>query len=89
MPGTLGETDKIDAKGLAKLLHLDSLPTVWRPPGEIRDERELHHTRTQSSSSSRPSTPFGPGAPARHTLRVCTRGRDGLRFWAGVSLWGK
>ena len=45
MPGTFGKTDKLDAKGLAKLLHLDSLPTVWLPPGEIRDERELHRTR--------------------------------------------
>ena len=27
------------------LLHLGSLPAVWIPPGEIRDERELHRTR--------------------------------------------
>jgi len=45
VPGTFGKTDKLDAKGLAKLLHLESLPTVWLPPGEIRDERELHRTR--------------------------------------------
>lgn len=44
MPGT-GKTDKLDAKGLATLLHLGSLPTVWLPPHEIRDERELHRTR--------------------------------------------
>jgi transposase len=45
MMGHVNKTDKLDAKGLAKLLHLDSLPTVWLPPGEIRDERELHRTR--------------------------------------------
>jgi transposase len=45
MMGNVDKTDKLDAKGLAKLLHLDSLPTVWLPPGEIRDERELHRTR--------------------------------------------
>jgi len=45
MMGNVNKTDKLDAKGLAKLLHLDSLPTVWLPPGEIRDERELHRTR--------------------------------------------
>ncbi len=45
MPGTFGKTDKLDAKGLAKLLHLDSLPAVWLPPGKIRDERELHRAR--------------------------------------------
>ena len=45
MMGNVNKTDKLDAKGLARLLHLDSLPTVWLPPGEIRDERELHRTR--------------------------------------------
>ncbi len=45
MMGNVNKTDKLDAKGLAKLLHLETLPTVWLPPGEIRDERELHRTR--------------------------------------------
>jgi transposase len=45
MMGNVNKTDKLDAKGLAKLLHLESLPTVWLPPGEIRDKRELHRTR--------------------------------------------
>jgi transposase len=45
MMGNVNKTDKLDAKGLAKLLHLESLPTVWLPPAEIRDERELHRTR--------------------------------------------
>jgi transposase len=43
VPGT-GKTDKLDATGLATLIHLGSLPTVWLPPGEIRDERELYRT---------------------------------------------
>jgi transposase len=43
--GNINKTDKLDAKGLATLVHLGSLPTVWLPPGEIRDERELHRTR--------------------------------------------
>jgi transposase len=45
MMGNVNKTDKLDAKGLATLLHLGSLPTVWLPPHEIRDERELHRTR--------------------------------------------
>jgi transposase len=45
MMGNVNKTDKLDAKGLAKVLHLDSLPTVWLPSWEIRDERELHRTR--------------------------------------------
>ena len=43
--GNINKTDKLDAKGLATLVHLGSLPTVWLPPGETRDERELHRTR--------------------------------------------
>ena len=43
--GNINKTDKLDAKGLATLVHLGSLPTVWLPPSEIRDERELHRTR--------------------------------------------
>jgi transposase len=50
--GNINKTDKLDAKGLATLVHLGSLPTVWLPPGEIRDERELHRTRMQSSCTS-------------------------------------
>ena len=40
MMGNVNKTDKLDAKGLAKILHLESLSTLWLPPGEIRDERE-------------------------------------------------
>jgi len=45
MMGNVNKTDKLDAQGLATLLHLGSLPSVWLPPHEIRDERELHRTR--------------------------------------------
>src|SRR4030067_1112648 len=39
--GTFGKTDKLDADGLGLLLHNGTLPSVWIPPGEPRDEREL------------------------------------------------
>ena len=45
MMGNVNKTDKLDAKRLAMLLHPGSLPTVWIPPHDIRDERELHRTR--------------------------------------------
>jgi transposase len=45
MMGHVDKTDKLDAKGLAVLLHNGTLPTVWIAPGEVRDERELHRTR--------------------------------------------
>jgi transposase len=45
MMGHVNKTDKLDADGLALLLHNGTLPTVWIPPGEVRDERELPRTR--------------------------------------------
>jgi transposase len=45
MMGNVNKTDKLDAEGLATLLYLGKLPVVWLPPGETRDERELHRTR--------------------------------------------
>ena len=45
MMGNVNKTDKLDARGLAMLHHLRSLPVVWLPPHKVRDERELHRTR--------------------------------------------
>ena len=45
MMGNVNKTDKLDAEGLATLLHLGKLPTVWIPEAELRDERELLRTR--------------------------------------------
>jgi hypothetical protein len=41
VPGTFGKTDKLDAHGLAILLYLGKLPSVWIPPAVLRDQREL------------------------------------------------
>jgi hypothetical protein len=48
MMGNVHKTDKLDAQGLATLLYLGKLPSVWIPPAEVRDERELPRTRTPS-----------------------------------------
>ena len=48
MMGNVHETDKLDADGLATLLHNGTLPSVWIAPGSLRDERELPRTRTPS-----------------------------------------
>ena len=45
MLGSINKTDKLDARGLNKLQRTGTLPTVWIPPGEIRDNRELPRTR--------------------------------------------
>jgi transposase len=43
--GHLNKTDKLDAKGLALLNLNGSLPVVWIPPAELRDQRELSRMR--------------------------------------------
>lgn len=45
MMGMLNKTDKLDARGLNRLQRTGTLPTVWIPPGALRDQRELPRTR--------------------------------------------
>lgn len=45
MLGMVNKTDKLDARGLNRLQQTGTLPTVWIPPMEIRDKRELPRTR--------------------------------------------
>jgi transposase len=45
MLGSVNKTDKLDTRGLNKLQRAGTLPTVWIPPGELRDRRELPRTR--------------------------------------------
>jgi transposase len=44
--GQINKTDKLDAKGLVLLLRNGTLPSIWIPPGELRDQRELPRMRT-------------------------------------------
>ena len=39
------KTDKVDAKGLGILLRNGTLPEVWIPPADLRDQRELLRLR--------------------------------------------
>jgi len=43
--GLTNKTDKLDAIGLAILLRNGTLPEVWIPPSELRDQRELLRLR--------------------------------------------
>jgi transposase len=45
MMGQINKTDKLDAQGLARLLRNGTLPSVWIPPRELRDQRELPRLR--------------------------------------------
>ena len=43
--GNINKTDKLDARGLAILNLHGTLPEVWIPPAELRDQRELVRMR--------------------------------------------
>lgn len=45
MLGEINKTDKLDVRGLSRLQRVGTLPTVWIPPGELRDQRDLGRTR--------------------------------------------
>jgi len=45
MMGQINKTDKLDAAGLATLLRNGTLPEVWIPPSDLRDQRELPRMR--------------------------------------------
>ena len=45
MFGCINKTDKLDARGLNRLQRVGTIPTVWIPPAQIRDARELPRTR--------------------------------------------
>ena len=45
MMGNINKTDKLDARGLAIMARNGTLPAVWIPPGELRDQRELPRMR--------------------------------------------
>jgi transposase len=45
MMGMINKTDRLDTHGLNRLQRNGTLPTVWIPPSELRDLRELTRTR--------------------------------------------
>jgi len=45
MLGSINKTDKLDVRGLNRLQQTGTLPTVWIPPAQLRDHRELPRTR--------------------------------------------
>ena len=45
MMGMINKTDRPDVHGLNRLQRTGTLPTVWIPPGPLRDLREVTRTR--------------------------------------------
>ena len=43
--GEINKTDRLDVRGLNRLQQNGTLPTVWIPPGALRDQRDLPRTR--------------------------------------------
>lgn len=45
MMGMINKTDKLDVDGLNRLQRNGMWPTVWIPPRQLRDQREITRTR--------------------------------------------
>lgn len=45
MMACINKTDKLDNRGMNRLQRVGTLPSVWIPPAELRDKRELLRTR--------------------------------------------
>jgi transposase len=84
MMGNVNKTDKLDAKGLAMLLHLGSLPTVWLPPLAVRDERELHRTRMALSKIRTSLKNRVHSTLAKYALSIDTESDIFLAKWRPV-----
>ena len=45
MLGAINKTDKLDVRGINRLQRTGTLPTVWIPTAQLRDQRDLPRTR--------------------------------------------
>lgn len=86
MLGCVNKTDKLDARGQNRLQRLGTLPTVWIPPREVRDLRELCRARMvfvrqRTQTKNRIHSMLGKyGLPAPDVSDIFGRkGRDLLR----------
>jgi len=84
--GLTNKTDKLDARGLAILLRNGTLPEVWIPPGELRDQRELLRLRMFLVRLRTAVKNRIHGALARHNLQIIASdlfGAEGRRQLTG------
>jgi transposase len=71
--GKTHKSDKLDAKGLAILLRNGTLPEVWIPPAELRDQREMLRLRMFLVSRRTQVKNRIHGALARHNLQLAAK----------------
>lgn len=94
MMGMLDKTDRLDARRPNRLQRAGTLPTVWLPPGEVRDRRELPRARMVLTRQRTQLKNRLQAMPAKHVLVVdgaspyrdgrTTRGRLDVRFSAHI-----
>lgn len=77
--GKSHKTDKLDAQGLAILLRNGTLPEVWIPPAELRDQRELLRLRMQLTQQRTRWKNRIHGALIRYNLHVEASDAFGVR----------
>ena len=77
--GKTHKTDKLDASGLGILLRNGTLPEVWIPPAELRDQRELLRLRMQLTRQRTRWKNRIHGALIRYNLHVGASDAFGVR----------
>ena len=82
--GLTNKTDKLDARGLAILLRNGTLPEVWIPPAEVRDQRELLRLRIFLVRLRTRVKNRIHGTLARHNVQVPGADLFGLAARSGV-----
>ena len=89
MMGEINKTDKLDVRGLNRLQRTGTLPTVWIPPGELRDQRDLPRTRMvlvrQRTQLKNRLTPRWPSTRST-TSRLVISSASGVALSSG-SAW--
>jgi hypothetical protein len=79
MLGMVNKTDKLDARGLNRRHRAGTLPTVWIPPGPLRDQRDLPRTRRVLTRER---------TRLKHRIHA-TLAQDGLRLEGTSDLFGQ
>ena len=75
------KTDKVDANGLGILLRNGTLPEVWIPPAELRDQRESLRLRMFLVQQRTRLKNRIQGALARYNMQIAwVRRRNGITF---------
>ncbi len=70
MMGMVNKTDKLDSRGMNVLQRTGTLPTVWIPPGDLRDLRDLPRTRMLLVKQRTQAKNRIQAALAKYALRV-------------------